>query len=324
MFRTGTKAIIAAIALCALSCVGMTEAGAQASSVSASTGYFNTYTTVATLGNANGLTVSEGFAAGTSYTYSVKINGAENKADIYRTRMSDGSVALMTNGDNKGSSYVTYLGHANDVVLTSNAGNYYMFIVTLKAGSASLVKLRYVGTTYYKVGSYTIKYKGANAAMSGVKIISKTASTINFLFKTARTFYRGSLGLTATSGTINLTSAFALDVADAPVDGKTVPGLTSYTNQGFGYYNNVIYFPLTKNNVSIVLVYRNVSGASGTIKAATNLSFRVTSQVYSNLFEIESVGIGAGNHLWFGTNRRKSANDTSHDAVLYFNGYTAA
>ena len=321
--RNRVKAVVAAIALSVLSCTGLNAASAQAAAASTSTGYFSTYTTKATLGNANGCYTSEGFAAGSSYTYSVKINGDENKADIYRTRMSDGSTALMKNGDKKGSTYVTYLGHANDVVLTSNAGNYYMFIVTLKAGSASLVKLKYVGTTYSKVGSYTIKYKGANAAMSGVKITSKTASTINFLFKTSRTFYRGSLGITATSGTINVSSAFTVDVANALVNGKTVPGLASYVNQGFGYYNNSVYFPLTHNNVSVVLVYHGISSASGTIRSANNLSFRITSKTYPNLFEIESVGIGAGNHLWFGTNRRTSSSDTSHDGVHYFDGYTA-
>ena len=310
------------LALGAVSCAGVNVASAQPLAAAASTGYFNTYTTVATLPNANGCAVSEGFAVGSSYTYSVKINGDETKADIYRTNMSDGSIALMTNGDN-GSSYVNYLGHANDVVLTSNAGNYYMYIVTLKAGSASLVKLKYVGTTYYKVGTYTIQSQGTNVAMSGVKIVSKTASAINFLFKSGHTFYRGSLGLTAASGTINLSSGFTLDVADALVNGSKVSGLDSYTGQGFGYYDNAIYVPLTQDNVSVVLVYRGISTASGTIHSASDLSFRVTSAAYPTLFEIESVGIGAGNHLWFGTNRKTDSSDTSHDAVLYFDGYTA-
>ncbi|BCJ37415.1 hypothetical protein Athai_49180 [Actinocatenispora thailandica] len=304
--------------------LGSTSATRSASVArpAASTGYFNTYTTVATLGNANSCYAAEGFAVGSSYTYAVKINGDESKAVIYRTRMSDGTTTLMKNGDN-GTSYASYLGHANDVVLSSNDGNYYMFVVTMKAGSTSVVKLKYVSTTYYKVGSYTIKYNGVNKSMSGVKITSKTASTINFLFKSGRTFYRGALGLTATSGTINLTAGFTLDVADALVNGKTVPDITSYANQGFGYHSNTVYFPMTHENVSVVLVYRNISSASGTIRSADDLSFRITSSAYPDLFEIESVGIGAGSHLWFSTNRRKAAGDTAHDGVHYFNGYTA-
>lgn len=288
----------------------------------ASTGYFNTYTTVATLGNANGCDADEGFAVGSSYTYAVKINGDETEAVIYRTTMSDGTTTLMKNGDD-GTTYATYLGHANDVVLSSTDGNYYMFIVTMKAGSTSLVKLKYVGTTYYKVGSYTIEYDGANHSMSGVKITSKDASTINFLFKSGRTFYRGSLPLDATSGTINLTYGFYLDTEDALVNGSKVANITSYVTQGFGYHSDTVYFPLTYNNVSIVLVYRNISTASGTINAASDLSFRITSSAYPTLFEIESVGIGAGSNLWFNTNRKTSSSDTAHDGVHYFNGYTA-
>jgi hypothetical protein len=44
-------------------------------------------------------------------------------------------------------------------------------------------------------------------------------------------------------------------------------------------------------NVSIVLVYRNISDATGTIYAAGDLSFRITSQAHPDLFETEEGGI---------------------------------
>lgn len=319
MVRRVGVAVVAALAVAVCSAVAN---GGAVVSPAASTGYFNTYADVATLGNANGCDADEGFAVGSSYTYAVKINGDESKAVIYRTRMSDGTTTLMDNGDN-GTTYATYLGHANDVVLSSTDGNYYMFIVTMKAGSTSLVKLQYVGTTYYKVGSYTIQYNGANVSMSGVKITSKSATTINFLLKSGRTFYRGSLPLGATSGTITLASGFYLDTEDALVNGSKVSNITSYANQGFGYYSNTVYFPVTYENISIVLVYRNISSATGTINAATDLSFRITSSAYPTLFEIESVGIGPDSYLWFNTNRKTSASDTAHDGVHYFKAYTA-
>src|SRR5690606_2928522 len=162
---------------------------------------------------------------------------------------------------------------------------------TMKTGSMSLVKLKYVGTTFYKVGNYTIKYNGADKSMSGIAITSKDSSTINFLLKTGRTYYRGSLPLTANSGTIHVTDGFFLNIDDALVNGSTVPNITSFAFQGVGYYNDSIYVPLTHENVSIVLVYRNISTASGTIYADNNLSFRVTSSVYPDLYEIEGVGI---------------------------------
>jgi hypothetical protein len=289
--------------------------------IAAGVAYYNTYATVATLGNANSCYAAEGFAVGSTYTYTVKINDGDTAAVIYRANMSDGTTTLMTNGDS-GQTSASYLGHANDLALSSTDGNYYMFASTMAAGSTSLVKLKYVGATYYKVGNYTIKYNGANKAMSGVKITSKDANNIYFLFKSGRNFYRGSLPLNATSGTINVTDAFYLNIEDARVNGSTVSNITSYATQGIGYYNNTLYFPLTYENVSIVLVYRNVSTASGTIYADNNLSFRVTSSAFPDLFEIEGVGV-AGGKLWFNTNRRTAAGDTADDGVHYFEGYSA-
>lgn len=289
----------------------------------ASAAYYNTYTTVATLPNAHDCYATQGFGVGSTYTYSIKVNKDDTRAVIYRTRMSDGTTTLMKNGDN-GTTYATYLGHANDIALHSNNGEYYMFVVTMKKGSMSLVKLKYVGTTYYRVGNYTIKYNGEDKAMSGVVITSKDANNIHFLFKSGTNFFRGSLPLTATSGTINVTEAFKLNVEDALVNGKPIPNIHEYSTQGIGYYQNTLYFPMTYKNVSIVLVYRNISTASGTIYADNNLSFRITSSAYPDLFEIEGVGIANGDKLWFNTNRRKAPGDTASDSVSYFNGYSVS
>lgn len=295
--------------------------GVGAAPVAASAAYYNTYTTVDTLGNPNSCYSTQAFGVGSTYAYSVKVNSDDTKASIYRTNMTDGSTTLMSNGDN-GTTYTTALGHANDMALHSNDGNYYMFVVTMEAGSLSLVKLRYSGATYYKVGNYTISYNGAAKGMSGVKITGKDASNIYFLFKSGRTFYRGTLPLTATSGTINVTYGFYLNIEDALVNGSTVSNITSYTTQGFGYYSGTLFFPLTLNNVSIVLVYRNIPSASGTIMADNNLSFRITSSAYADLFEIEGLGIANGDKLWFNTNRRTDPSDTAHDGVHYFDGYS--
>ncbi len=285
-----------------------------------SAAYYNTYTTIATLGNANGCNAAQGFATGSTYTYSLKINGDETKAVIYRTKMSDGSTTLMTNGDN-GTTYCTYLGHANDMTLANHDGVLFMFIVTMKAGSMSFVKLKYVGTTYYKVGNYTIKLDGANKSMSGVAKTATTSTAFEFLFKSGKTVYKGSVGLTTNSGTINVTKAFTCNTVDALVNGKKVANISEFSNQGFCYHNNKIYYPLTKGNVSIVLVYNNVLNISGTAYADDNLSFRITSSAYPDLFEIESVGISGGK-LWFSTNRRTAPGDTAHDGVHYFNGFS--
>ncbi|WP_223874563.1 hypothetical protein [Salinispora fenicalii] len=290
--------------------------------VAASADYFNTYSTVASLGNAHSSYSTQAFGVGSTYVYSAKIQKGNTAAVIYRTKMSDGSTTLMTNGDS-GQTYTSQLGHANDMALHSNNGSFYMFVVTMKAGSTSLVKLKYVGTTYYQVGSYTIRHNNLNKSMSGVKITSKDANNIYFLFKNHHTFYRGTLPLSATSGTIDVTSTFDLNIEDALVNGSTVPNITSFETQGIGYHNNTLYFPLTHENVSIVLVYRNIATASGTIEADRDLSFRITSSAYPNLFEIEGVGVANQDKLWFNTNRRKALGDTASDGVHYFKNYSA-
>jgi hypothetical protein len=245
--------------------------------------------------------------------------------------MSDGTVTLMSNGDT-GTDYATYLGEANDVALMSNGGDYYMYVVTMTAGSTSLVKLQYNGTTYNKVGSYTLTSGGTAVAMSGMKIIQKDATNAYFLFKSGKTFYSGTLGLTATSGSIPLTHIFDVDIDGAEVDGSTVSNIDSFTTQGIGYHDGSLYFPLTYNNVSIVLVYDDVldiynSGGQASpplIEADSNLSFRITSSAYPYKFQIEGVGLTSSGVLWFSANRQTDSSDVSHDGVFYFNGYVAS
>jgi len=283
--------------------------------------YYNTYTTVATLPNANSCYETQGFDAGSTYVYSAKVSSDNTKAVIYRTAKSDGTTTLMTNGDN-GTTYATYLSHANDLTLSSINGGTYMFVTTMTTGSMSLVKLQYSGATYYKVGNYTLSYNGNNVSMSGIKKLSSDANNDYFLFKSGLTYYRGTVPKSSSSGTITLTAGFTINIVDALVNGSTVSNITSFIGQGIGYSSahDRLFVPLTLGNVSIVLVYDDITTASGTITSNPNLSFRITSSTYSNLFEIESCAVEDGK-LYFNCNRRTDANDTAHDAVCYFNDY---
>lgn len=289
--------------------------------VAARAAYYNTYTTVATLPNANGCAQTQGFDTGSTYAYSVKVNGDNSRAILMRTSKSDGTTTLMTNGDN-GTTYATYLGHANDLTLSSINGDTCMFVTTMAQGSLSLVKLQYSGATYTKVGNFTLSYNGNAVAMSGIKKVMSDTSNDYFLFKSGLKLYWGTVPKNANSGTINLTLGFTLNIVDALVNGSTVPNITSYIGQGLGYSfaHDRLFVPLTYENVSIVLVYDNITSASGTITSNPNLSFRITSSTYSNMFEIESCSVEDGK-LYFNCNRRTDVNDTAHDAVCYFNGY---
>ena len=289
--------------------------------------YYNTYTTVATIGNGNGCNRMQGFAVGSTYVYSAKCNDDESKQVIYRTRMSNGSTTLMTNDDNNLTN-TTNLGHANDMDTCTINGNYHLFVATMKSGSESLVKLRYSETHYEQLGGFTLQYGGNNIKISGVKKYAKDANYIYFLFfryvdGDDYTVYRGQIPLTANSGTISVSYAFDINIEDALVNGSTVDGLEDFYRQGIGYLadDDQLLVPLTEDNVSIVLVYDDASTESGTVYASDDLSFRITSGAYPYLFEIEGCDDTNG-HLYFNCNRKTDSSDISHDAVCYFNGFT--
>jgi len=292
--------------------IGLVVATAPA----AQAAYYNTYSTVAGTPDSNGTTAAQGFAAGSTYLYGIKIKKDDSRAVIYRVDKSTGKRELMYNAtDRRG--YNTWLGHANDMTIVDIDGRHHFFVVTMKDSGAQLVKLRYDGASYTKVGSYSVKLSGRTKAVSGVNRVSVTSSAVTFLFKSGRTVYKGVLPLRANSGTITIAKAFDLKVSGAKVNGQTVSDLTTFTNQGFFYDapKRVLYYPLTKANRSIVLVYRGVGTTTrGEVTSASDLSFRITSSKYSS-FEMESLGVSGGK-LYFNTNRSGGA-----DGFHSFDGY---
>jgi len=313
--RVGRRLVIMAPVIAGV--VALTESPALAA-------YYNTYSDIADIPDTDGCTSAQGFAAGTTYLYSIKKNKTDDLSVIYRVNKTTGDRVLMTNGTTGG---VTnpWLGHGNDMASADIDGVHHLFVVTMKDNSAQLVKLSYDGSTYYFAGSYTILHNGDTLAPSGISKVSTSSTTLTFMFKSGSTVYNGTLPLRANSGTIDLTKAFELQVDGAKVDGATVPDIGSFLNQGFHYdpANHVLYNPLTKDNRSIVLVYRGVSPATtGTALAASDLSFRITSSMYK-FFEIEGVGISDGT-LYFNTNRTYESNGDANDGVHAFKDYVAA
>lgn len=297
-------------------------------SMTAYAAYYNTYTKLATIPNGEGCNRAQGFAAGSSYIYTAKCNDNESKQVIYRTKISDGKTTLMTNGDT-GEKYTTTLGHANDMDTCTIDGKYHLFVATMKEGEESLVKLQYSGTTYTQLGGFDLWCDGARISICGVKKYAKDDNYIYFLFFGANgnqqnvTVYRGQIPLTANSGSITVSKAFDIDITNALVNGSTVPNLNTFLRQGIGYISSTdqMLVPLTNKNVSIILVYNNVSTATGTISADPNLSFRITSQTFPTLFEIEGCDETNGK-LYFNCNRKKDPKDIDNDAICSFNDFT--
>ncbi|HEX5200230.1 MAG TPA: hypothetical protein VFW27_09855 [Actinoplanes sp.] len=315
MFKVRVSRAAAVCGLAMAVFAGWPAAAAQAA-------YYNTYTDIAATPDTSCCTGVQGFAAGSTYLYSIKNHtGHDDIAAIYRVNKTTGERVVMRNGTDN-TSTTTWLGHGNDMTIVDIDGQHHLFVVTMADGDsdAQLVRLRYDGATYYYAGSYQLRLNGAVLAPSGVDRVAVSSTAITFMFKSGRTVYNGSLPLRASSGTVDLTKAFTLQVDGALVNGAPVPDLDTFENQGFFYDESkkVLYNPLTKDKRSIVLVYRNVTPATtGTAPAATDLSFRITSSAYS-FFEIEGVGLSGGK-LYFNTNRSNSGG--AHDGVHVFNDY---
>ena len=289
--------------------------------VSAATGYYSSYDTIAAVKKSNGCGIMQGMAVGSTYMYTVQINDAETKAVLCKTHKSTGAITTLKDSST-GKSYFTYLGHANGMDVCSLDGYSNLFVATMLTGSNSLVRLKVDGSKATKAGGYTLKYNGKDIYVTGVAVLSKTSTHVNLLLKKSTTFYTASVKISAKSGTVNLTKAFTLNTANVTINGQ-VNDLSSWTGQDFGYHDNKIFVPLwnkAQPNQSVIVVY-DITNASGKIKARSDLSFRINSKAYTML-EIESCGIcPKDGKLYFNVNRRKNS-DTNHDAVLVFEKYT--
>ena len=291
--------------------------------VSATTGFYDSCSTVAANKDREGCGSMQGMAVGSTYMYTAKINSAETKAILSKTNRKTGAVTALKDAST-GKGYFTYLGHANGMDVCSLDGSSNLFVATVLTGSNSLVRLKVSGSKATKVGGYTMMYKGKEIAITGVAILSKTSTHVNLLLKKGTTFYTGSVAISAKSGTVELTKAFTLNTSDVLINGTSYD-LSSWTGQDFGYHDNTIFVPLWDKEgnpgQSVIAVY-DITNASGKIKARSDLSFRIIGKTYAALYEIESCGIcPEDGKLYFNTNRRKSASDRNHDAVLVFKEY---
>jgi hypothetical protein len=287
---------------------------------------YKSYSGVKAVADVNGCTHMEGFAVGSGYLYTAKVNGSDTKATIAKINKSTGELFNLTYTPT-GKTYVDFLGHANGMALASIGGNSNLYVATMKTGNHSLVRLTVSGRNFTKAGYYDIRYNGQQISVSGVNVLSNNGSTVSLIFNRGTSYYKGSIAANATSGVINVTKAFSINVAKCKVDGATIDAST-YKRQDVGYYNGKIFVPLVKTdangastNQSIIVVYNNVNSASGTITNDPNLSFRVTSSTYSK-FEIESCGISSSDgKLYFNTNRVEASTGKGTDAVHVFKDY---
>ena len=267
----------------------------------------------------------QGFAVYGDYLYCAKVNTTtETSAIITRTNKTTGSSSYMMDSST-GSNYFSYLAHANDLAVAGVAGTVTMFVTASEPGSYALVRFVVEGNYVTKVGNYTVTYDGAEVSFGGVQVMHVDDEYVTLLIKRGRSFYTTKVGVNQTSGTLDLTYHFTIDIADVNMNG-TSHDLTDWLGQGFGYYDHKVYVPMSGGDLamdtSCIIIY-DIEGASGTIKNDPTDSIWIQSTSYPALFEIESCGIDPESGLlYFNTNRRLTSSSTNYDGVHYVAGFT--
>lgn len=313
------RAILAVTPVATLATFGMASPAEGAQT------HYNKYTSIGAISTVHDCPSAQAFAAGSTWLYSIKIRSSDDgRAVIYRTNKTTGESHVMTNNDG-GREYIAGLEHANDAALVTINGSFHMFIVTVNSAGPQLIKLHYSGNKYRQVGTYDVVLDGDPLSVSGISKVAVSDDEITFLLKNKQTYYKGTLAADASSGAIQATPLFDITRKGALVNGNEVPDLDSFSNQGIHYHvaGKRLYVPVTKGNRSIVLAFSGVTmSTTGTLTADQELSFRITSATYKDLFEIEGVGT-SGDRLYFNTNRRKTSGDSNWDGVHVFDAYAA-
>ena len=266
----------------------------------------------------------QGLAVGSQMMYTVKINSGDSQAFISMTDKDTGTTTKLYNSD-AGSYYFNYLGHANDMDVWGIDGYSHIFVTSTNEGSNAIVRLKRVGNTLTKVASYSLSYNGAPTCATALAIKSVSGGVITFITKLGMNVYTGSVSASAKSANIELTKLCTISKSNVYIKGEYLD-LSSFVNQGFGYYQDHLFVPISGDdnwlNRSVIMVF-DLRNASGTIYPSEALVFRVTSSYYGALFEIESCDISSGDgKLYFNANRRKTNSDTNHDGVSSIDGYT--
>ncbi len=291
----------------------------------ASTAYYNEYYTVQFNYDYGSCGSMQGLAVGSSYLYTVKINGSNTSAVMYMTHKDTEVTTQLINGST-GGYYFYNLGHANDMDVWGIDNASHIFVTSADDADDDIVRFKRSGSTLTQVGTYNLTYNGNEIGASGLSIKGVSNGIITFYVKWSQVIYMGTMSTDATSGTIAVTKVCSLNKSKAYING-TQTDMSSYVNQGMDYYDGKLYVPYSGDdsnlNRSVILCYDIENASGGTVYPDKYLSFRISSSAYSALFEIESCGIcGADGKLYFNTNRRVSSSSTNHDGVHYFENYT--
>ena len=258
----------------------------------------------------------QGMALLGDYIYAVRINGANDKAVIFRTSRLDGSTEAMKIDS---SAYASNLKHANDMCAATVNGKDYLFVSTLVNGDGGMVAYQMNGTSLTTLGVYGLyQPSGAAITSSGINTYAVNGNKVDLMITSASYTFKATVDVTAAAGNLTCEFMFKLDTANMLAVAQQATGLadTEMTIQGAGYGNDTFYIPLGishagikadnhRDHTSVILVYPNISEAI----ASKNASVATTAEntIYlphsGDVFsEVESVAVADG-IIYINTNR---------------------
>ena len=302
---------------------------------------------------------TQGFATGSKYLYSVKIDNLDSRAVIYRANKDGQSEAeILRNADENNGYYAYGLGHANDMCVTSVNGKSRLYITTSTDkfnNKYDIAVLEITGNTYKCIAKYDIliddNENGKEDGISGITITDHhydNDTKIRFLLKSGNNVY--TYVINKSDNRVVQEPRYVLRILrnhvyvtrnDTKVTEKISLSTDNFSAQGFDYCKetDTLYFSLGGNgktsykNKSIVLAYKNIydrinphfigAPPSPLLFPLNNQTFYVTSNAYSALFEIEGTGISSDGKMYFNANRRVTDKNCNHDVISYFTGFKA-
>ena len=280
--------------------------------------YYNDYETIGKVYDLGSCPSMQGLAVGSQYLYTIKIKTDDSSAFISMMDKDTGKTTNLINAAN-GGYYFTYLSHANDMDVWGIDGYSNIFVTSTEENSNAIVRFRREGNYLYKAASYSLTYNGEPWCATALAVKGVSNGMITFITKLGMNIYTGSVSTSATSANIELTKVCTINKSSVYINGEHLD-LSSYVNQGFGYYDGKLFVPISGDdsnlNQSVILVFDIENTHGGTVYADEKLSFRITSSYYGALFEMESCDICSGDgKLYFNTNSRITDSNTNHDGV---------
>ena len=251
--------------------------------------------------------IVQGFAVGTTYCYSFEIKSDNTDHNLYRYNMNTGALNKMTKDSSVGP-----LGHCNDMALERIDDKTYMYVAVSHISPPAIVKLEYIGNTYYERARYTYDpfIIGVTTYTDYYGITSLghvNGNAIEFVLKRENRLFTVFIGHDQVSGKIYPSYRCTLTI---PSKYNRYGQQTVHYEDGKGYVS--YWGGREKPNENVVLAYTNINPSI--LPKRHSGAYEINNSNVTK-FEIEGIGFPRGRAnsnendvLWFSIFREAAVN----------------